>query len=103
MGVFKEMDPRLVAKAIEGYSDELGAESNRQQAFYRQKSKCPRCGEVMQKEFDVRTAHESDDLLPRALLRCSNCGCLIDPHTNLVVETGSPAKIPVAVPPRIDD
>lgn len=100
MAVFKELDPELHLKLIEGYTDELTPERKKLELFYRLHSRCKRCGELMQKEYDVRTAWESDDTLPHALLRCPNCGFLLEPFTGLVVESGSPAKIPEPLLPH---
>lgn len=100
MAVFKELDPELHLKLIEGYTDELTPEAKKLELFYRLNSRCKRCGESMQKEFDGRSAWESDDVLPHALLRCPNCGFLLEPFTGLVVESGSAAKIPMPAVPE---
>jgi hypothetical protein len=101
MGVFKELDPAIALKLIEGFQDELSPEAKKLDTFYRQ-FKCPRgCGDL-QKEFDIRhTFSDENFLTPRALLRCSNCRYLIDPHSALVLDSGNPAKIPVEVLPII--
>jgi ribosomal protein S27AE len=88
------MDPEMVRRAVEGYQDELGPALRVQEAFYHQKSSCPRCQSSMAKEFDARTAFVPDEPLPRALLRCEQCGLLMNPHTDLIVEAGSPTKVP---------
>jgi hypothetical protein len=102
VAVFKELDPELHLKLIEGYTDELSPEAKSLELFYRLHSRCKRCGELMQKEFDGRTAWESDDAMPHALLRCTNCGMLLEPFTGLVLDTGSPAKIPTSISPRLE-
>lgn len=101
MPVYKPMDPQLVWKLVEGYQDELGGEAKKQDAFYRQFS-CPRgCGKL-QKEFSMPHVFSDDQsLTARALLRCQNCRYLVDPHTNLVLESGSAAKIPVETLPVV--
>jgi hypothetical protein len=100
MPVFKEMDPELCRRAIEGYEDQLAPAHKAQEAFYRQ-FRCPRCETSLQKEFNGRTAFDSDSIIAKALLRCGECGYLIEPHTNIVVETGNPAKAPVAAIPIV--
>ena len=96
VGAFKEMDPKLAQKLIEGIEDELAPEARAQDALYAQ-FRCPRgCG-VLQREHDPRHAFSGDTLVARALLRCPNCRYLVDPHTNIVLESGSPAKMPQAV------
>lgn len=94
MAVFQELDPELHLKLIEGYQDELQTENRTQELFYKLKNRCKRCGCVMHKEFDARTAFSADTILPHALLRCENCGFLFDPFSGIVLDTGSPAKIP---------
>ena len=42
MPTFKEMDPELVTKLLEGYENELGPATRKLEAFYRQ-FKCPKC------------------------------------------------------------
>lgn len=97
MAVFKPLSEELHLKLVEGYTDELTPENRKMEAFYRSYGNCKRCGDGLRKEFDVRTAYDHDDLLPHALLRCDNCGFLADPFTGLIVESGSPAKIPRSV------
>lgn len=94
MGVFKELDPEIHLKLIEGYKDELGPARNSDEAFYELHRKCLRCGEGMQKELDPRITWRDGAIVPKALLRCRNCGFLIEPFTGVVLESGNPAKIP---------
>lgn len=100
MRVYKEMDPEVARRLIEGYEDELTPAMNAQDAFYK-KFRCPRCKCGLQKEIDIRTAFTGDGLIPKSLLRCANCRYLIDPHTNLVVEFGDASKIPIEAVPTI--
>lgn len=100
MSVVKEIDPELAWKLIEGYEDELEPESKALDAFYRQ-VRCPRCKEPMHKEYDTRHVFSDPDTMnPRALLRCE-CGLLLEPHTNVILDSGSPAKMPIEVIPHI--
>jgi hypothetical protein len=101
VSVFKALDPEIAWKLIEGHEDVLSPEAKALDTLYRQ-FRCPRCSEALSKEFDGRHAFsDSETLVPRALLRCLNCGYLVDPHTNVVLESGNPAKIPVEVSPII--
>lgn len=99
MGNFKELDPEVVRKLLEGYQDELAPEEKKNAAFYRQ-FKCTRgCGDL-QREFDMRHAFADPDVLtPRALLRCPHCRYLMDPFTGLVIEVGDPSKVPMEASP----
>ena len=101
MAVYNELDPILVWKAIEGQENILEGPAKALEAFYRQ-FECPRCKIHLQKEFDARHAFSDKDCFaPRALLRCSNCQYLIDPHTNVVVEFGDASKIPHGIIPTL--
>jgi len=85
----KEMDPVLAWKLIEGYTNELDPEQKGQDAFYRQ-FRCKNCGNACQKELNGgHTFSDPDTLVPRALLRCTICRCLFDPHSDLVLEMGN--------------
>jgi len=99
MAVFRELDPEVARKAIEGFTDELTQEASELDAFYRT-FKCPRhCG-TLQREIDPKHVFgDPNTLTPRSLLRCNNCGFLIEPHTRVVLESGSASKIPVESSP----
>lgn len=75
-----ELDPAIAWKAIEGYQNELAPEATKLEALYRQVG-CPRCGESGQKEFNIHHAFaDKSTVVPRALLRCTRCQCLFNPH-----------------------
>jgi len=92
VSAFKELDPEIAFKAIEGFTDELESESTALEAFYRQFS-CPwGCGSL-HKETDIRHAFsDPDTLVPRSLLRCGLCRHLVDPHSGVVLEKGGVAN-----------
>lgn len=95
------MDPELVLKAIEGHKDILTPEAGHLESLYRGFS-CPRCKCALQKEFDGRHIFSDQDVMvPRALLRCSNCRYLVNPHNNMIIEYGDASKIPVETSPII--
>jgi hypothetical protein len=95
---FVELDPEIVWKALEGYHTELEPEQKKLDAFYRQFS-CPRCKGTCQKELDSRHAFsDPNTIVPRALLRCTGCRHLFDPHTGIDLELGNPFKIPPTIP-----
>ena len=103
MRVYKELDPVLAWKLIEGYENALDPELKGQDAFYRQ-FRCPRCKGELQKEFDGRHAFSDPNVIvARALLRCAICRYLIDPHSRIVLESGSPAKMPIEMIPPIGE
>ena len=89
---FVEMDPALVLKAIEGYHNELAAEKQKLDAFYRQ-FRCKRCKGPLRQETDPRHCFSPETLAARAILRCLRCDFLFDPHTGIVLELGDPDKV----------
>ena len=85
---FVEMDPELVLKAIEGYSNELEPENKKLEAFYRQ-ARCLQCKGACHKEYDSQHAFsDPDTALPRALMRCNECRALFDPFNSMLIEPG---------------
>jgi hypothetical protein len=101
MASYVELDPAVARAAIEGFEDVLTEEGQRLDALYRSFT-CPRkCG-PLHRETDPRHAFsDPDTLVPRSLLRCHNCGFLIEPHTRVVLESGNASKIPVESSPII--
>lgn len=92
------MDPKLVWKSLEGYHNELDPERKALEAFYRNFN-CKRCGSQTQKEISPKHAfNDPDTMNPRSLLRCTNCRCLFDPHSGLVVELGDQTKTLSGIP-----
>lgn len=98
MPLFQELDPEIILRLVEGYQDEISPAAKADNIFYGQ-FRCPRCDCTLDKEFDPRTAFTGSSFMPKALLRCPNCRFLLDPHTNVVVEFGNAAKIPVTAIP----
>ena len=97
MGTFKEMDPEVAWRLIEGYQDELTPEAKKQEAFYRQ-FRCQNCRTELQQEIDAKTCFRNGAILPKALLRCALCGYLIDPETRIILSSGNPAQVPEELP-----
>lgn len=101
MAAYKELDPEVARAAIEGFEDVLTPQAEKLNQFHATFT-CPRgCG-PLQRETDPRHAFaDPNTLVPRSLLRCHNCGFLLEPHTNVVIESGSAGKIPVETSPII--
>jgi hypothetical protein len=89
---FIQMDPELCRKLTEGHEDILTGEAEKAEAIYRQHKNCPRgCGPTMDKDVDVKFAFaDSGWLIPRCLMKCSHCGCTINPFDGMVVNLGDP-------------
>jgi hypothetical protein len=91
-GVVQELNPTLARVAIQGFQDELAPAQRADDAFYRQFA-CPSCGSRMGKEFLGGASAEGvtwveGEATPKALLRCTNCSLLMNPHTGMIVEAG---------------
>lgn len=96
MGII-QMDPETVKKLLEGYQNELEPEGKALDALYRQFT-CPRCKGDVRKEFSPNHVFSDKDTLnPRALLRCTRCKCLLDPHSGLIVEPGNMSQTPAGI------
>jgi hypothetical protein len=96
MGII-EMDPEVAKKLLEGYQNELEPEVKALDAFYRQ-FKCPRCKGDCRKEYaQNHVFNDPNTLTARALLRCTRCKCLLDPHSGLVVEPGNMSQTPAGI------
>jgi hypothetical protein len=101
MPAFKELDPEVALAAIAGYEDVLTEEGQRLDAFYRA-FRCPRgCGPLNREHDPAHTFSDPNTLVPRSLLRCKNCGYLVEPHTNVVLDSGNAGKIELDSSPII--
>ena len=99
MAVYRELDPAVALAAIEGFDNVLDEEALALDQLYRS-FKCPRMCGPLHRETDPRHAFaDPDTLVPRSLLRCPNCGFLIEPHTRVVLESGNASKIPIESSP----
>lgn len=88
----KFLDPTITQKLLEGYEDTLTPAAEAREKFYKGQT-CPTCsGNAFSKSGDIRMMFRPDDPLPRYQLKCTNCGCLFDPHSGLVVTIGNRAK-----------
>lgn len=101
-GVIRELNPELARKAIEGYADALAPAVRVQEAFYRQ-FVCISCGSSnLTKEYIGGPAGRgttwTGDVLPNAMLRCTQCRLLFNPHTRMVIEVGEEVAVPDHLP-----
>lgn len=100
MPLFHEMDPLLIQEALKDEKDILSSAVEEQESFYKS-FHCPRCKCDLQKEFDSRHVFSAGNIIPRALLRCPICKYLIDPHSNIILESGDASKIPIELIPYL--
>lgn len=88
-------------KAVEGYEDVLDEEARNLDKLYSSFS-CPRkCGPLRREIDSNHVFADRNTLVPRSLLRCDNCGYLIEPHSRVVLESGNAGKIEVESSPLI--
>lgn len=95
MGFFKELDPKIAQRMIEGHEDVLSEQVQRELDFVNQQS-CPRCCGNVIPEHDVRRMIKGGP--PRPLARCGECECLFDPYSGLLLEMGNLGKLEPAIP-----
>lgn len=85
----KPMDPRILAKLIEGHVNVVGPLADAREQFYQQQT-CPRCaGAEFVKSADPRRMIVQGEALPRYQLRCLNCECIWDPFTKVIEKLGN--------------
>lgn len=94
---FRTLPPGLAARLIEGCDDKLTPAAEAQRVFF-ETTPCGRCGSAMEPTIYGRRAFTADTPLPRTVARCVDCGYTVDPHTNLVLDTGDASKIDEALP-----
>jgi len=95
--MFREMDPEIALKMLEGYENELEPEQKGLDAFYRQ-FRCPRCQGPCQREYlSAEHAFGGDSAVPRSGLKCTLCDCIFDPHSGLILTMGNLGNIPARV------
>ena len=98
MTFFKPMKESELLAALAGHDDCLSGEFTKLEAVYRQCS-CPQCGGSCQKVYDSRHAFsDPDTMVPRALLRCTQCKALFDPFTGIRVEMGNKGLVRPSLP-----
>lgn len=88
------MDPELIKKAIEGFSDELSAERKELDEFY-EDCRCPNCeGKCHKEEPPPGQVFAQGILVQKSFLRCEQCSLLFDPHTGIILERAKHMTVP---------
>jgi hypothetical protein len=86
MNGFKEMDPELMSRLLEGQVDVLKPLAVKEDAFFRHAA-CPKCGASQNEpQLNTRTPFTPGSPLPNKILSCLNCRTKFDPHTGLVLQ-----------------
>lgn len=97
MTTFKVLPKGLAARLVRGIEDELTPLAAKRQAQI-STMPCPRCHSAMEPHFHPPHTFTKGDLLPRTLSKCVDCGCLVDPITGIVLDTGDPTKVEPGLP-----
>lgn len=90
MKFMKEED---VLALVEGQEDILTPAWRKKVEFFK-KIRCPACHSSVRSEVSVKDLENArpDEPVPYGHARCSACGCLFDPDTELVIERGNIAN-----------
>lgn len=95
--LFKEMDETTLLEIVNEYDDVLTPMVEADQAIY-DACVCPRCGGAMHVKPDINRLLANNRPIPKHLVRCSACECVIDPFSGLMVEMGNLGLLEPAVP-----
>lgn len=95
--LFKEMDEATLLEIVNQYEDVLTplVESDRQ--LYEAQI-CPRCGSDTRVQPDINRLLANNRPIPKHLVRCSTCECVVDPFSGVIVELGNLGNLEPAVP-----
>jgi len=88
----KILPEHITRRLLQGEEDMITPEVAATQAI-QDSTPCPRCGGHFHKMLDPNRAFSADRALPRSFLQCVDCGYTYDPHTEIVIATGNPAKV----------
>lgn len=94
---FKTLPPGIAQMMVRGHEDILTPAMEQRQAKI-ERTPCPRCGSAMQGHIHANHVFTDAELLPRTCAKCVECGLILDPVTNLILDTGDPRKIEEALP-----
>jgi hypothetical protein len=84
MPAFRELDPEIIRKALEGHEDVLTPMAKKEDAFFRNTS-CPVCGSRNHEVFlNTKNPFTAGVPLPNKLLKCVQCQSEFDPYSNIV-------------------
>ena len=95
--LFKEMDQAELLKIVNEYEDVLTPLVEADRKIY-ESQVCPRCGANMIVKPDIRLLLANNRPIPRHLVKCSVCECVVDPFSGLIVELGNLGNLEPAVP-----
>ncbi len=90
MPAYKEMDPEVVRKLLEGHTDVLTPEAQKEQSIFRN-SPCPLCKSyASNSQINPQRPWTPGSVLPNKILVCLQCNAEWDPFTGLILKTSAP-------------
>jgi len=95
--LFKEADEAKLLKIVDEYEDVLTPLVEADQAIY-DACVCPRCGSSMYVHPDINRLLANNRPIPKHLVKCSACDCVVDPFSGIMVEMGNLGLLEPAVP-----
>lgn len=95
--LFKEMDQDEILKIVEKYDDILTPLVEADQQIY-DCQVCPRCGSSMYVKADIHRLLANNRPIPKHLVKCAACDCVVDPFSGIMVEMGNLGLLEPAVP-----
>lgn len=88
MGAFKELDPEVIRKHLEGQEDLLSLEAKKEQVLFRH-TPCPSClGYNLEQVLNSKTPFRPGSPLPNKSLRCLQCKTEFDPYSKIIISVG---------------
>lgn len=84
---FKEMDPEVVQKLLEGHENVIEPEISKEKAFL-DSVPCPMCHEFhCEPRVNSKRPFVKGQSLSNKLLLCLNCSTEFDPHSRIILKT----------------
>jgi hypothetical protein len=95
--LFKEMDEAKLLEIVNEYEDVLTPMVEADQAIYDSQI-CPRCGGSMYVKPEINRLLANNRPIPKHLVKCAACDCVVDPFSGIMVELGNLGNLEPAVP-----
>ncbi len=83
---FREMDPDIVHKLLEGQENVIAPEIEKEKAFLNSVP-CPMCHQFRcEPRVNAKTPFVRGQLLSNKLLECLSCGTEFEPHSRIILK-----------------
>jgi hypothetical protein len=99
---FKEMDQEKLRTILSQEEDVLTERSAEDAKFYDNVS-CLRCGGTCTIEAHVQGMVRAGTTRNKYMCRCTECGCLFEPHMGIIIEMGNLGRLTRPYPLIHDD